>query len=168
MNFEKHLFVGWSFTSIILLFLFILGYNVLEARIVPYLIIGISVFSVLPDIDHAKSKPSRFLSICLLILAFYSIINYYTANSQAELLKTCFWALLFVIHRNYAISSKRHRRFPHTFTFGILSSAALLFLSNSGIVGLACFISFLSHLVIDKHVLRALGNDKRLFKKIFH
>ena len=168
MNFREHLFVGWCFSFFAIIILNMLDYNVFDARIIPYIIIGVSVFSELPDIDHSRSKASRLLSVGLLLLTVYSLFLYYQSGNELDLFESMVWVVIFIIHRNYALSSKKHRRFPHTFTFGVLASSAVFFISGSAIVSVLCFVSFFSHLVADTHVTQALKKDKRIFKKILH
>lgn len=134
-----------------------------------YLFTAIYIFSNLPDIDNSKSIISKTFFIFYVILAIIGISNLliYTYDS---ILKGLFQFSIAIIMATYhfliAEDSINHRKFPHTFTFGIISSFVFGFLTSVNFFLIAFFCFFL-HLLFDNYIIKALKKDLKFWRKIF-
>lgn len=124
---------------------------------------SILVFSVLPDIDESGSEASKLLRLALLAAALYYAIDFALTKNYWSIAKAGLGALLFLLHLAYARGDFLHRRFPHTFTFGVAACIAAFLLTGSKTVAVAGFVAFASHLIADWHVLTALRQDKKFW-----
>lgn len=160
MNYKEHfIFALITCTPLIIL-------ELTNPLTVIKLVITIFVFSTLPDIDHSKSKPSKILQAALLTGFMYYGTDFLTGRAFGSLAKS--FALLgaLFLHWNYAADSYKHRRFPHTYTFGALAGIALYFLTNSITITAAGSVSFLTHIITDGYFVKAYKNDKKLWRRI--
>lgn len=162
MNWKSHLFIS---TFLLLIFSYFLKINLLSLNIIP-LAIAILVFSLLPDIDHSKSKISIWFRLSYIVLGLYSAYEFFFHGRVTYLIALLLAIILFVFHMSVSDNSYKHRKFPHTFTFGIISSGILWIFTNLTIAftGLGCFVL---HLFLDRHIFRALKGDFRVWKRFF-
>ncbi|MEM3373987.1 MAG: metal-dependent hydrolase [Candidatus Woesearchaeota archaeon] len=134
-----------------------------------HLFIAIYIFSNLPDIDNSKSKISKTFFVFYLILGFIGINNLlkYTLESiLIGLVQITIAIILASYHFIIADNSKKHRKFPHSFTFGIISSI-IFGIFTSIEMALIAFFCFFLHLLFDNYLIQALQNDLRFWRKIF-
>lgn len=159
MNYKEHLIFSGIVNGI---FLFIL-YNVFNIN--PFqtdfmagfpLLITFYIFSILPDIDHPASHVSSILYLFLIFLIVSSVYDFYKTFNPVALLKIALAIGIFIAHRNYAEDSYLHRRFSHTFTFGVIACIILYFLVNSVVVTIVGAISFFTHILGDGHLDQAI------------
>jgi hypothetical protein len=88
------------------------------------------------------------------------------SESLFSIFKIVFAGTIFIIHRRYARDDRKHRRFPHTFTFGIISTILSFLLFNSLLVTITAFVAFITHIICDNHIDRALKADIAFWTKI--
>ena len=103
MNWKSHLFIS---IILFLIFSYFLKINLLSLSIIP-LAIAVLVFSLLPDIDHSKSKISIWFRLSYTVLGLYSRekeFNYYSIYSVAGA----------VFRKDYYLKLK-HEETPHFF-----------------------------------------------------
>ncbi|MBS3150370.1 metal-dependent hydrolase [Candidatus Woesearchaeota archaeon] len=160
MNWKSHLFISAVLTALIS---YLLKINLLSMEIIP-LVIAVVAFSLLPDIDHPKSKISSWFRIFYILLGIYSI--YGIINGELVYSVSLASAiLLFIFHAGISENSYRHRKFPHSFTFGVIASM-ILYAFTGLIIALIGFGCFTIHLLLDNHVLRAFNYDIKLWRKL--
>ena len=161
MNWKYHLIFGILVFSLIVYFLRI---SLLSLEVIP-MFVAVVMFSLLPDIDHEGSKVSKLFRVFYISSGFYSGYRFFIGD-KSYLIAFVLSFLLFVFHFFIAKNSPRHRRFPHTFTFGIIASIILGIFTNF-MIGIIGFIAFFIHLVLDKYAIKALRKDIKMWKKIF-
>jgi hypothetical protein len=122
----------------------------------------IYIFSNLPDIDSSTSGISRSFFIFYAVLTVY---GFWTLKSTGILIIIIGLSLA-LYHWNVRSDSLSHRKFPHSFTFGMMCSAALWYLTSLPVAALGLFC-FCLHLLFDMHILRGLSTDVRFWKRIF-
>jgi len=170
MNYKEHLVFSGMVNGIFLLFLFILYkfFNVIffQTELIFPLIITFYIFSILPDIDHPASHVSGILFLFLIYLVVSSAYEFYNTFNLIALLKIALAVGIFIVHIKYAEDSYLHRRFPHTFTFGVIACIILYFLVNSILVTIVGAISFFTHILSDGHLDQAIERDKELWELI--
>ncbi|MCK9268110.1 MAG: hypothetical protein WDA59_08010 [Methanofastidiosum sp.] len=153
LNAEGHLFISGLLNILFLVFVYyVLGMNPFQGSSFFLLIITFFIFSLLPDIDHPLSKISGIFYLCVIGLFLISLLSLFNRFNFFDLLKMIAAVGLFLIHQGYALNSPDHRRFPHTFKFGIVSCLILFLLVNSWIVTTVGAISFASHIWADKYM----------------
>jgi len=162
MNWKSHLFIS---IILFLIFSYFLKINLLSLSIIP-LAIAVLVFSLLPDIDHSKSKISIWFRLSYTVLGLYSAYEFFFHGRIIYLIALLLAIVLFIFHISISEDSYKHRKFPHTFTFGIISAGVLWIFTSLTIalISLGCFIL---HLTLDKHILRALRGDFEAWKRFF-
>jgi len=124
------------------------------------------VFSILPDIDHQKSHASWILNLFLIYLFGSSAFDFYKTPNPLDLAKIVIATAIFIAHAKYAEDSYLHRKFPHTFTFGLVACLLLYFLVNSVLVCMVGAISFFTHMLGDGYVRKAIGKDRALWRSV--
>jgi membrane-bound metal-dependent hydrolase YbcI (DUF457 family) len=98
--------------------------------------IGITMFSMFPDIDQPGSYPKQLLLVFVaLTVGILAILKLYIF-----IIVICILLLL--------LSFTKHRGFMHSYLFGIIIS--IPFIGYSWQFTIAGFISFCSHLWLDK------------------
>ena len=165
MNSESHLVLNVVILGVIFILLyFLFGWNILNLNLV-HLIIAVYIFSNLPDIDNAKSKMSKTFFIFYIVLGLFGISSLFSANILVGLLQISVALILGYYHYIVAEDSKQHRKFPHTFTFGVFTSLILWFFTSFAIflIGLLCFIL---HIIADNHIHNALERDIRFWTNL--
>jgi len=162
MNWKKHLLFG---ILIFLLSVYFLKFNLFSLGVIPLFIVVI-IFSLLPDIDHSKSKISFWFRFFYIILGIYSGYKFYINNEIIYLISLFLSIILLIFHAGISSSGFKHRKFPHSFTFGIFASLIVYIFSNlpTAVIG---FICFFIHLLLDNHVFKALKYDSRFWKSVF-
>lgn len=124
------------------------------------ILIVFGIFSLLPDIDHSRSKISGLLQIIMVLIIIYSLITFFLASKYFNLVFALLAIIVLKIHGGYAEDSYDHRKFPHTITFSFISCIVLFFLSNlilksntSALIltGIGA-ISVFSHIWADKYM----------------
>lgn len=151
--------------------------NIFELGILIPILIVFIIFSLLPDIDHPKSKISGVFRISMVLIIIYSVLSFFVRFNILNLLSALFAIALITLHGRYAEDSYNHRKFPHTITFSLISCIILFFLSNSMlnnnsnsliITGVGVF-SIFSHIWVDKYMHETFmhfKNNKNYFVKI--
>jgi hypothetical protein len=159
MNGLQHLSLNLIIITIFSIFLYyIFNWNILNLNMI-HLVIAIYIFSNISDIDHSKSLISNSFFIFYFILFLYGISNIFGVKIIIGIFQIIVSVLLGYYHYTIKEDSYKHRKFPHTFTFGLFTSLILFFFTSFPIfiIGLFCFIM---HIVFDKHVLDAIEKDK--------
>ena len=138
MDWKLHLFFGVLFGSIFAYFF--------DLPLSDYvLFLAISGFSsLLPDIDHPKSKISQivFAMVYLLILSFSF---YYSKNFlQSIILSIILISIFFLLYFTFKPS---HRGITHKFWFSVLFSFFLYLVF--GFFAIAFFLGYFSHILVD-------------------
>ncbi len=179
MNFYEHVLIGFVANALAFWILATQGIYALNPGLVSSLqsglfllsslysllpvLFSIALFSVLPDIDESGSGPSKLLRLSLGAVAVLYAVDFLFAKNVLSAVKSGAAAVGLLLHLAYARGDFLHRRFPHTFTFGIAACAAAFLLTGSKTVAVAGFIAFASHLAADWHVAGALKRDRRFW-----
>ncbi len=165
MHYKEHLIASGIVNGIFLFGLYKLSsFNILESELLGALIITFYIFSILPDIDHPGSHISGILYLFLIYLLGSSTYDFYKTFNPIDLVKIGLVIGIFMVHINYAEDSYLHRRFPHTFTFGVIACIILYFLVNSILITLVGAISFFTHILSDGHLDQAIERDKDMWR----
>ena len=131
MNYQGHLLLSGIINGIFLFIVYkLFNVNFLNEKLILPLFVTFYIFSILPDVDHPKSRISSFVFIFVLYLFGSSVYAFYNSFNPINLLKMILAVVIFIVHVGYAKDSYLHRRFPHTFTFGIISCVILYFFVN--------------------------------------
>ncbi|MBI2668809.1 metal-dependent hydrolase [Candidatus Woesearchaeota archaeon] len=166
-TFEKHIELGFGVSIVVLAILWgILGINIFEMNTLISGFVTTIIFSVLPDIDNKNAKISRYLHVMFIV----SIIGLFWKTFSINISTITAFLMLIgleLYHWNYAKDDKTHRQFPHTFTFGILTSIFLYVITFSGIATLLGFLALSSHLLIDGHGTEAWKKDQKIWLRLF-
>lgn len=114
---------------------------------------GIAVlYSILPDIDNKNSAITHLFQVVLLITAVYFALQLFQNNGDLQaILGLAGTVGIYVFHFFYSKDGRDHRRFPHTFLFGIIAVGLCYFITKSWVDCGVAAVSFLSHLVGDLH-----------------
>lgn len=165
-NYKEHLFFGFIITGVIILILhFVFHLNIIGVDMLIRLVVVTLIFSLLPDIDHKNSYISAFLhftSVITVISLFTKIINL----KFSSILILISLLGLEIYHWKYATDNQKHRQFPHSFTFGFFSLIILFLITFSCLALFVGAIVFVSHLILDNHIDKAIQQDKEFWKKI--
>lgn len=165
MDSEAHLGLNILFLGILFFGLYkLLGFNILDLNLF-YLGIVVFVLSNISDIDNSKSR------ISLTFLIFYGVLGIYGVVKilNMEFFKGVFMILvavsLWLYHSHIAEDSYKHRKFPHTFTFGLLISILVWYFTSFviSLVGLFCFTS---HIIFDHYFSQAIRQDIMFWKNV--
>lgn len=137
---------------------------------------SIFIFSNLADIDNSNARVSIYFFLCCISLIGYGAYKAWTWTGVLEslligLLSSVLGILLIVYHQTIQIDGWNHRRFPHTFTFGMFASLLffffLMWLKVSLVLTFALsflsFIYFFTHILIDGFLDEALQRDRRFW-----
>lgn len=150
MNYQGHLIFSLVVNGVVLFILHSLG---LSVELSLPLIAAFGIFTLLPDIDSRNSIASRLLFMVLGAVFLGSIaeilVNGLNLLSGGGIVLTI---SLFLIHLVISRDDRLHRAFPHTLAFGAIACAAFFLISGSFLATLVAAISFLSHVVADKHI----------------
>lgn len=150
-GYKFHIAIGFCISLILLIILNQTNYFKLVTVefLIPWFIITL-IFSIIPDIDARKSKASLFLHILIvlcIILFFIPLIPIYTTISIIFIL-----LILETYHLIFAKKGRGHRHWSHNVFFGLILSIFISIVSSEWLLGIFAFVSFLSHLAIDKFV----------------
>lgn len=63
-----------------------------------------------------------------------------------------FGGFIVFYHLVFSVTSRNHRKFPHTAWFGLISALIVLFIFSSWILFVVAILSFTSHLILDYHL----------------
>jgi len=160
LNAEGHLFVSGVFNILFICIMYLLGINVFQMGILFPILLIFGIFSLLPDIDHSRSKISGLLQIAMVLVIIYSLITFFLASKYFNLVFALLAVIVLKIHSGYAEDSYDHRKFPHTITFSLISCIVLFFLTyltlknnaNALILTGIGTISVFSHIWADKYM----------------
>lgn len=160
LNAEGHLFVSGVLNIIFLGILYLLGINVFQMGIIFPVLIVFGIFSLLPDIDHPRSRISGVFYLSMIIIIFASGISFLLTFNPINILGILFAIGMLVLHGKYAEDSYNHRKFPHTIKFSLIACFILFFLLNSwynnasyvSTITLVGAISIFSHIWVDKYM----------------
>ena len=167
MHYKEHLVFSGIVNGIFLFILYkVFGINIFQTELIFPLIITFYIFSILPDIDHPVSHVSGILYLFLIYLFGSSAYDFYKTFNSIDLLKIALAVGIFIVHIKYAEDSYLHRRFPHTFTFGVIACIILYFLVNSILVTVVGAISFFTHILSDGHIDQTTERDKDMWRLI--
>lgn len=134
-----------------------------------HLFLAIYLFSNLPDIDNSKSKITKTFFFFYLILALFGVSNIIIYTFESILLgisQIIIACCLGIYHFFVAENSKKHRKFPHTFTFGLITSIIFGFFTSLQ-MALIAFLCFFLHIFFDNHLIQAIKTDLKNWKKLF-
>ena len=146
MNYQQHIVLSLLVNGSLL---FVLSRFFVIEILTLSMILTWYLFSILPDIDHTGSHVSAMLRLFLLYIAASSVYDFVKTLGLFNIVKVVLSLGVFIVHVGYAETGYKHRRFPHTFTFGVLSCLILLLLVNSIVVALVGLISFFLHILSD-------------------
>lgn len=166
MKGTHHLFVGFVCTGVLVVLLTLFtSFSIFEHNIV-HVVLSVYVFSLLPDIDSSTSKISKMFFFVYVGLFVWGGFDVFRDDMVVGLGKVIGSIFLAFYHLSVAENSRRHRKFPHSFTFGILCSVGLGLIISvfMGVLGFFCFVV---HLICDGYVIGALRQDSRFWKKVF-
>jgi hypothetical protein len=135
------------------------GWSIFGESII-HILIAFYVFTNLPDIDSSTSIISKSFYAVYIGLAVYGLWRFVTEGSDFSYFMVA--GVLALYHVKVADDSKNHRKFPHSFTFGIAASLAHWYLTSFPIAVFG-FVCFVLHLAVDMHVLAALRTDARFW-----
>lgn len=167
MHYKEHLVISGIVNGLLLFILYgVFGVDFFQVELIIPLMVTVYIFSILPDIDHPASHISGILYLFVIYLFGSSIYDFYKTLNPMDLLKIALAIGIFIIHIKYAEDSYLHRRFPHTFTFGVLACIILYFLVNSILVTIIGLVSFVTHILCDGHIYQAIERDKSMWKLI--
>lgn len=167
MHYKEHLVFSGIVNGILLFILYkVFNINIFQTELIFPLVITFYIFSILPDIDHPVSHVSAILFLFLIYLFGSSAYDFYKTFNPIDLLKMALAVGTFILHIKYAEDSYLHRRFPHTFTFGVIACIILYFLVNSILVTVVGAISFFTHIFGDGHIYQAIERDKNMWRLI--
>ena len=148
MKYKAHLLGGISVFFIFLSILKSLGFTFPIYMLLIFLFSSLSG-ALICDIDARRSKVRRAVLFILSLIGISIIIN--SIYVQEIFYGIGILALGFVLKK-----FSKHRKFFHSFKFGILSSIALGLVSefylSTFIPAFFFFLGFFSHLVLDKMV----------------
>ena len=138
-SYIAHLTISFIVTSILFFLLFYFNKISLSTIIfTPYILL----LSVIPDIDHHKSKARKILNIISLLTILFLFILFYVYLELFYLIViSIIFLLLFIIY------NLKHRSFTHNPIFGLVMSLFLFLISPYLFV--LGFVSFLTHLLLD-------------------
>ncbi len=139
------------------------GYNLLSLNLI-HLTLTVYIFSNLPDIDNSNSRITRTFYLIYVLIIFSGGYLLFMGNFSGWLLITA-GIIFFLVHFFLAKPGRDHRRFPHTFTFGILSSVILLLFTSPEIAAVG-FFCFAMHIAFDNEISRAMKRDFYYIKKV--
>jgi hypothetical protein len=142
MNYKEHLVLSLAANIAVLFVLYLLGFTV---EVSPLLIAAFVVFTLLPDIDHRYSVASR------LFFAAYAGLFLVTIVLQ-NLWGMALAVSVFSLHIAISRDDYQHRSIPHTLAFGAIACLIFFFMSWSVLATVVAGISFLSHVMADKHI----------------
>ena len=165
MNSESHLILNIIIIIIISTLLFyIFNWNILNLNLI-HLIIAVYILSNISDIDNSKSKISKTFFIFYIMLGLYGISNIFGTKVFVGILQILVAGLLCYYHYIIAEDSYKHRKFPHTFTFGLFASIILWIFTSFPIfiIGLLCFVF---HIIGDNHIRDAIEKDKKFWSSL--
>lgn len=167
MHYQGHLIFSGIVNGLFLVGLYMLfGTGIIEPVWGFPLVATCYIFSLLPDVDHPRSHISGIVFLVLLFVFGTFAYNFYKTLNLFDLIKMSIAVGIFIVHISYAEDSYLHRRFPHTFTFGIISCVILYFFANSIILTSVGAISFLTHIIGDGHLNEAIERDKEMWNRI--
>ncbi|HOT85602.1 MAG TPA: metal-dependent hydrolase [Methanofastidiosum sp.] len=160
MNAEGHLFVSGVFNILFIGIMYLLGINVFQMDILFLILIVFGIFSLLPDIDHPRSRISGVFYLSMIIIIVASGISFLFSFNPVNIFGILFGIGMLVLHGKYAEDSYNHRKFPHTIKFSLIACLILFFLLNSlyknatyiSIITLVGAISIFSHIWVDKYM----------------
>ncbi|MCX6775851.1 MAG: hypothetical protein NT130_03330 [Candidatus Micrarchaeota archaeon] len=167
MRYTEHLVLSGIVNGAFLFILYMTFHiDVFRAELIVPLLMTFYIFSILPDIDHQKSHASGILNLFLIYLFGSSAFDFYNTFNPFDLAKIIIAIAIFIVHAKYSENSYLHRKFPHTFTFGIVACLLLYFLANSILVCMVGAISFFTHILSDGYVIRAIEKDRTLWRLV--
>jgi len=160
LNAEGHLFVSGVLNILFLGTLFLVGANIFQMGILFPILIVFGIFSLLPDIDHPRSRISGVFYLSMIIIIVASGISFLFSFNPVNILGILFAIGMLIIHSKYAEDSYNHRKFPHTIKFSLIACLILFFLLNSwynnatyvSIITLVGAVSIFSHIWVDKYM----------------
>ena len=157
MNAKGHLICGFvlSLSVLFLLSYFnTLNFNLKIENIILLLLI-ISFYSLLPDIDHGNSKMTEYFLIIGFIALVISVIQLTTELKLAN--DTTLLLVFSTIVLSISILGPKifcHRGIIHSLFVGILSAIPIYILFHNLIFTITAFVSYYSHLLADGYVFK--------------
>ena len=155
-SYKTHVLFG--VLSCFLLFYFLKELTEIRFEIILFSLFFIYLGSVFPDLDHSGSKIYRDMS-SFFVLVVMGSVAYLLLPERFELFSLSYFAVSvlsagLVVYLLISSLKPKHRGKIHSLKFGFFSSIVVslisFFVLRSFIPGLFFFISFLSHLLIDK------------------
>ena len=139
MNYPEHIIIGAGLGSIILI-----AFNSLTINS----FIFVALCSILPDIDHPKSKISQlmyFLVFTLSFLFIQPIIQKYF-NFAMSIIITLLFSITVIIL--WLAVKPKHRGITHSLIFAIAFMLTAVYFEGL-IIGISGFASYASHILAD-------------------
>jgi len=138
-GYKFHILTGIILAGIVSLGLYFIGFkpSILEILLA---IVVVPIYSILPDIDIESSKISHFMRIFLIAGIIYLIVK-----------KSLFAIILAVIMLIFELLI-RHRGFFHSITASVLLTAPIYVISKSVFLTGIAFLSYISHLLVDREI----------------
>jgi len=113
------------------------------------LFIAACASSLLPDLDHPKSRISRALqSAAFFAIALLSAAILISSNSPALALIS-FFAMLALLAFFYILLLPRHRGLTHTIIFSAFFALLIFLLTSDAYLSIFALLGYLSHLLAD-------------------
>jgi inner membrane protein len=140
LNYTQHLAIGIGFGLIILA-----AFNSLTINS----FIFIALCSILPDIDHPKSKISQLLYFLVFALSFLfiqPIIQKYFSLIISIIITLLFSATVIIM---WLAVKPKHRGLTHSLAFALVFMLIAVYFEGI-VVGVAGFFSYVSHIIADK------------------
>ncbi len=145
MDYKSHLLFAAALSAIAIFFFFP-GFTPLRSAT---LVMASCTSSLLPDLDHPKSRISRaFQSIALSATALISASVLLSSGSLALAIFS-FFAILSLLAFFYVLLLPRHRGLTHTLIFSAFFALLILLLTNDAYLSLFALLGYLSHLLAD-------------------
>lgn len=145
MNWKQHLAIGLLFISPLILFLYF--YFQLPNTFIFYgLFIGL-FSSLLPDIDHKRSKIHRWIKTILFIVITITAFDYFNTGNQLNALLTSV-GTAFIITTALTFFKPRHRGITHSMIALVLLGALTYYFLGS-LLAIVTALGYFSHLLAD-------------------
>jgi len=139
-GYKFHILTGIILAGIVSLGLYFIGFkpSILEILLA---IVVVPIYSILPDIDIESSKISHFMRIFLIAGIIYLIVK-----------KSLLFAIILAVIMLIFELLIRHRGFFHSITASVLLTAPIYIVSKSVFLTGIAFLSYISHLLVDREI----------------
>ncbi|MBU2615890.1 MAG: metal-dependent hydrolase [Nanoarchaeota archaeon] len=157
MNAKGHLLSGFAFSIFVIFLLDYLAFVKFSSSIenIVLLVLIISFYSLLPDIDHRSSKMTGYF----LVIGFAALsISVFQLATTLQLVNDPIKLLIFsTVILFFPILGPRvfhHRGIIHSLLIGALATFFIHLLFNNTLFTIIAFASYYSHLLADGYLLK--------------